>query len=184
MPRLPTDGGDTGAWGDLMNRFLQVLHAGDGFVNRGTAGAPGLAFSDGVSPDSSTGIYQPGSGSVGISAAGAERYRVVGGQGMYDVAGGTTSLAAVVVASAFTGHANIRNIATINSGTSVVSVQATGIVSGNVILTQVYMYGSALNSGQNIVTNVQSVRAGAFEITTGGSIAPAANMPVAWFVMR
>jgi hypothetical protein len=30
MPRLPTSGGDTGTWGDVLNTFLQVGHAADG----------------------------------------------------------------------------------------------------------------------------------------------------------
>ncbi len=30
MPELPTPGGDSGTWGDVLNEFLQVGHAADG----------------------------------------------------------------------------------------------------------------------------------------------------------
>lgn len=30
MPQLPTPGGDTGTWGDILNEFLEVGHAADG----------------------------------------------------------------------------------------------------------------------------------------------------------
>ncbi len=30
MPQLPTPGGDTGTWGDILNEFLEVGHSADG----------------------------------------------------------------------------------------------------------------------------------------------------------
>lgn len=90
-------------------------------------------------------------------------------------------------ANSLTGAAGYRGIATINSGTSVVSVTATAAVSGAVIQTTIYMYSTVQNSvglGQTPILAVQSVRAGAFEIVTVGSNAPTANMPVAWFIIR
>ena len=89
--------------------------------------------------------------------------------------------------SSLTGAAGYRGIATMNSGTSVVSVTATAAISGAVIQTTIYMYSTVQNSvglGQTPILAVQSVRAGAFEIVTVGSNAPTANMPVAWFVIR
>ena len=132
MPRLPTDGDDRGAWGSILNTFLQVGHAPAGEL----------------------------------------------------VSTSTASLAQVNVSSFFAGAAALRGLATMNSGTTVVSVSAPAVRSGDVILTQMYMFATAQNSGQNIVTNVESVRAGAFEIRAAGSIAPAANMNLAWFTMR
>ena len=94
-----------------------------------------------------------------------------------------SSLTGLSVSSNFIGHAAIRGIATMNSGTTVVSVSATGVVSGDVILPGIYMYGDArtYNQSRFIGVAVESVRAGAFEIVATGSVAPIANMPVAWF---
>ena len=88
------------------------------------------------------------------------------------------------VASQLIGSTAWRGIATVNSGTTVASVAATAAQSGAVIALSQYMFATAQNSGQSIVLNVQSVRAGAFEIVCAGSIAPAANMNVAWSIVR
>ena len=81
-----------------------------------------------------------------------------------------------------------RGIATIASGTAVVSVAATGATSGAVILTNPYMYpnaqvGSAGNLGR-MVTAPVSVAAGSFLIVTAGSMAVTAPMPVALAIIR
>lgn len=103
--------------------------------------------------------------------------------------GFSNSLGALDVASAATfnndivGNARIRGIATVLSGTTVVSVAATGIASGDAILTTIYMYGDArtFNASRFFSTGVMSVRAGAFEIITIGSVAPTQDMPVSWW---
>lgn len=81
----------------------------------------------------------------------------------------------------FIGNARIRGIATINSGTTVVSVAATGVVSGDSILTSILQYASGQSSQAIVVTFASSVRTDAFEIRTVGSNAPVGGMPVAWF---
>ena len=100
-----------------------------------------------------------------------------------------SSFSNISVASASTfggpiaGNAQIRGIATINSGTTVVSVAATGVVSGAAILSGIIQYGDVrtFNASRFITTAVMSVRAGAFEIVTVGSVAPLSDMPVGWF---
>jgi hypothetical protein len=67
-----------------------------------------------------------------------------------------------------------RGISTIASGTAVASVTATGVVSGAQI---------AGNLGQMVVVPV-SVSNGSFLLTTAGSVAVTAPMPVQWFVLR
>ena len=91
------------------------------------------------------------------------------------------------------GTSRNAGIATISSGTTVASVAAAGVKSGSVIMTTPYMYGSVrtgIASGASVTTapaliqtQVMSVRAGAFEIVTVGSLAPNAAMPVAWTIM-
>lgn len=96
-----------------------------------------------------------------------------------------SSFTGVNVASAFAGNSAIRGIVTINSGTTVVSVSATGVVSGNVILTAIIQYASVQTLPGTIgmipVTCARSVRAGAFEIVTVASYAPLGDMPVCWW---
>lgn len=92
-----------------------------------------------------------------------------------------SSLTGLNVGSSFSGNSTIRGITTMNSGTTVVSVTATGIVSGDVILTGIIGYVSAAGSQQVINTCAESVRAGAFEIRCVGSVAPISNMGAAWF---
>ena len=75
MARIPTDGGDLGAWGAILNSFLQVLHAGDGYILNGTAALPGLTFSDGTTTDTDTGIWHPSADVIAISTGGVERVR-------------------------------------------------------------------------------------------------------------
>jgi hypothetical protein len=81
--------------------------------------------------------------------------------------------------------AGITNMA---SGTTVASVAATGVKSGDVILANPYMYSNAAvasGSGVSFIgLQVASVRSGAFEIVAVGSRAPVANMPIAWSVFR
>ncbi len=81
-----------------------------------------------------------------------------------------------------------RGISTIASGTAVASVTATGVVSGAQIFAAPYMFGnsqvgSAGNLGQMVVVPV-SVSNGSFLLTTAGSVAVTAPMPVQWFVLR
>ena len=98
-----------------------------------------------------------------------------------------SSFSNISVASASTfggpiaGNAQIRGIATINSGTTVVSVAATGVVSGAAIMTGIIQYASGVSSQAMVNTYVESVRSGAFEIRCVGSVAPIGNMPVGWF---
>lgn len=86
--------------------------------------------------------------------------------------------------SSLTGAAGYRGIATMNSGTNVVSVAATAAQSGAVIVTQIIQYVNDVSSQAGVATAVQSVRAGAFEIVAVGSRTPLGNMPVAWFIIR
>jgi hypothetical protein len=100
-------------------------------------------------------------------------------------ANNVSSLNLLRVSSNFIGHAAIRGFATINSGTTVASVAATGVVSGDIILTAIIQYASVQTLpgtiGQIPVTCARSVRAGAFEIVTVASYAPLGDMPVGWF---
>ena len=84
------------------------------------------------------------------------------------------------------GNARVRGIATMNSGTTVVSISATGVVSGDVILGQPIQYGdarTAVASGAQFFIGVVacSIRAGAFELFAIGSRAPISDMPLGWF---
>ena len=111
-------------------------------------------------------------------------------------AGRVNSFAAIYVGSQRTtqlqvdsvilGSAAWRGIATVNSGTNVVSVSAAAARSGAVIHVTPYMYANAVSSGQNLSTNfiVASVRAGAFEIFAAGSVCPTAACPVAWSIVQ
>lgn len=92
-----------------------------------------------------------------------------------------SSFTGIVVSSAFTGNPTIRGITTMNSGTTVVSISATGVISGDVIMTGIIGYVSAAGSQQIINTCAESVRANAFEIRCVGSVAPISNMGVGWF---
>lgn len=42
MPRLPVSGGDSGAWGDILNDFLLQSHTGTGELRAGTVGSSQL----------------------------------------------------------------------------------------------------------------------------------------------
>lgn len=88
------------------------------------------------------------------------------------------------VSSSFVGHGQIRGIVTVNSGTTVVSVTATGVVSGDTLFSSILQYASGVSSQAGVTTYIESVRAGAFEIRCIGSRAPVGNMPVAWFVIK
>ena len=96
---------------------------------------------------------------------------------------GLGSMTALQISS-LTGAAGYRGIATMNSGTTVVSVAATAAISGAVVLTQILQYVGDVSSQAGFSTGVQSVRAGAFEIVAIGSRAPIDNAPIAWFVLR
>lgn len=88
------------------------------------------------------------------------------------------------------GHAETAGISIITSGTTVVSVSATGVKSGDVIMTNPYMYGAATTVFASSLTTFfvgaipTSVRAGAFELTAIGSRAPTVDMPVAWAIVH
>lgn len=85
------------------------------------------------------------------------------------------------------GGAGMSGIAIISSGTTVASVTATDVKSGDIVMTNIYMYGAATTvAGSRTVgaTAVMSVRAGAFEIVAVGSLAPSVDMPVAWTVFH
>lgn len=88
------------------------------------------------------------------------------------------------------GHAETANISVMTSGTTVVSVSASGVKSGDIITVNPYMYGgaaTAVASGNGVAfigLSVTSVRAGAFEVTAIGSRAPLTDMPVAWAIIR
>ncbi len=92
-----------------------------------------------------------------------------------------SSLTGLNVGSSFSGNSTIRGITTMNSGTTVVSISATGVVSGDVIMTGIIGYVSASGSQQVINTCAESVRANAFEIRCIGSVAPINTMGVGWF---
>ena len=103
-----------------------------------------------------------------------------------DVASASILRGPVTLNDAFTGNARIRGLATMNSGTTVVSIAATGVVSGDVILSLPIQYGDARSevaSGSQFFIGVVacSVRAGAFELFAIGSRAPISNMPLGWF---
>ena len=93
-----------------------------------------------------------------------------------------------VFAQSLKGNANWRGIATIASGTCVVSVAAANAQSGAIIHATPYNYaqslvGSAGNFGQ-FVTLPVSIGGGAFLIVTAGSIAAVAPLTVGWSIVR
>lgn len=79
-------------------------------------------------------------------------------------------------------------IATIASGTTVASVAATRATSGAIIFTQALQYPNVTtvdsNAAPRIETCAISVANGSFLITTTGSMAPTAPMPVGWVIFR
>lgn len=86
------------------------------------------------------------------------------------------------------GTTDWRGISTIASGTAVVSVAATAAVSGALVFASPYMFGnsqvgSAGNLGQMVTVPI-SVANGSFILTTAGSVAVTAPMPVQWFILR
>ena len=104
------------------------------------------------------------------------------GRGVSSLAG--LSVASVATVRRFAGSNEFRGIATINSGTTIASVSAAAAASGSVIWTNPIQFTlDASSANFCMVTMARSVRAGAFEITTAGSVAPAANMPVAWAII-
>lgn len=133
--------------------------------------------------DIAAGAYQQRAGTVassftGVNASSQTTLRD-------EIVTQTASLARTVVASDFRGNSTIRGTAIVSSGTTVVSISATGVVSGDAILTAILQYASVQTLpgtiGQIPVTCARSVRAGAFEIVTVASYAPVGDMPVAWF---
>lgn len=84
----------------------------------------------------------------------------------------------------------MAGIATISSGTTVASVAAAGISSGDLVFLQPYMYANAqtaVASGAQTFLGglaVSSVGADRFMIFTVGSRAPIVDLPVGWFVVR
>jgi hypothetical protein len=76
----------------------------------------------------------------------------------------------------------MAGVATINSGTTTVSVGAASARSGSVILVTPQGYSGTLTESARSV-QVGSIRAGGFNIFMTGSIAPAANLPVGWVVV-
>lgn len=79
-------------------------------------------------------------------------------------------------------------IATINSGTTVVSIAAAQAVSGAIIHATPYMFANAYvgsaGNVQQMVTVPISIGGGAFLIVTAGSLATTAPMPVAWSIVN
>lgn len=89
------------------------------------------------------------------------------------------------VPAGFIGSNPWTGIATISSGTTVASVAASIVRSGSIVLTNPIQFTLAQNSASfAMVTMARSVRAGAFEIVTAGSVAPPADMPVAYQIVR
>lgn len=86
------------------------------------------------------------------------------------------------------GTSAMAGITTMSSGTTVVSVSATGVKSGDIIQATPYMYANtSVASGNGVAfigLQVSSVRAGAFEITAIGSRAPVADMPIAYNIIH
>ena len=102
---------------------------------------------------------------------------------------GVNSLEGLNVSSGLTvqqlsGGSGFRGIAIINSGTTVATVSATHALSGAVILAQIYQYVNAQGSLSPSNVAVASVQAGQFLLQTVGSVAPTANMPVAWQIVN
>src|SRR5690554_2256364 len=99
--------------------------------------------------------------------------------------GTETSTLGSIAVTGMIGGANLAGIATIASSTTVASVAAAGVNSGDVIITNPIQFTLVQNSANFcMVTMAVSVRADAFEIVTAGSVAPAASMPVAWWVVQ
>lgn len=86
-------------------------------------------------------------------------------------------------AQKLTGMASMAGVATINSGTTTVSVGAASARSGSIILLTPQFYGNTLTESQRGVT-VGSVRTGGFNIFMVGSQAPSAAYPVGYLVVN
>lgn len=87
----------------------------------------------------------------------------------------------------FVSTTDWSGVATINSGTTVVSVAAAQAQSGAVIITNAYQYPNATTADSfhgRWITVPISVANGSFLIVTAGSLAPTANMPVAWMIVN
>ena len=121
---------------------------------------------------------------VGTSASSFTGINATSQTSLRDLQASNAASLASLTPSSITGAAGYRGISTINSGTTVVSVAATAAQSGAVVLTTILQYASGVSSQAIVNTYVESVRAGAFEIRTVGSVAPVGNMPVGWFVLR
>jgi len=80
------------------------------------------------------------------------------------------------------GLAGMAGVATVGSGTTTVSVGAASVKSGSVVILTPQMYASTLTDSVKGVM-VSSIRAGGFNISMAGSVAPAANLPVGWVVV-
>lgn len=95
--------------------------------------------------------------------------------------GGVASLGGITVGSAFVGNPSIRGIAIIASGTTVVSIAATGIVSGDVVIATPYNFPVVAGSQGSWNVVVASVSAGRFQIVHTASGGPVQPVPVAWW---
>lgn len=105
-------------------------------------------------------------------------------QGFVNLGTNTASLGKIAFTD-MVGGANVAGISTITSGTTVVSVSAPGVNSGDVIGTFPIQFTLVQNSANFcMVTVARSVRADAFEIVTAGSVAPAADMNVGWMIIQ
>lgn len=89
----------------------------------------------------------------------------------------TASLARTAVASDFVGNSTIRGFATLAANLSAGSVSATGVRSGDVILTGVYMSG--LNASSTYFTRVDSVQNDGFFFRINGT--SGLDMTIAWW---
>ena len=81
-----------------------------------------------------------------------------------------------------TAMSDLAGVATINSGTTTVSVGAASVKSGSVILCTVQGYANTLTESLRSVA-VTSIRTGGFNITMLGSMAPAGTLNVGYFVV-
>ena len=89
------------------------------------------------------------------------------------------------ISSYVAGDSAWRGIATVASGTTVATVAAAAVRSGDAIYLTPYNFSLAPNSANFcLVLTAQSVTAGQFLIQTAGSVAPPQAMPVAWHVLR
>lgn len=139
---LITDGSGGLSWGTVSSGVTYPLTATDGSVS-----LPSYSFSG----DTSTGVYHPGSGIIGVTTNGVERLRVDGSG--YVTVGGASAYAKLSVADSL----SVRNasssaslyIEAISAGTSSIVLKYAGSIYGTIVSDTVDSYKLKIKAGSS-----------------------------------